>query len=130
VAKSSGSRNQDESGTIHVRTNFPSAVVVESSWPGSGQHEPDDLVSTILRAVAGFGDDADLEIIVGRRDSNPDGERSLDLDGTLAKIDRLRRLCAAPFDVLEIEDDDGKIANTAVLRASDVIAILDDGRST
>ena len=82
----------------------------------------------MLRAVKAFGDDADLEIVVRRRDSGLDRERSLDLEGILAKIDRLRRLCANPFDVHEIEDDDGTITDTAVLRASDLIAIL-DGRA-
>ena len=57
---SDDSSNLGKSGTIRVRTKFPSAIVVASSWPGSGQHEPDDLVSTIHRAVETFGDDACL----------------------------------------------------------------------
>ncbi|OKH73686.1 hypothetical protein EB73_06610 [Mycobacterium sp. SWH-M3] len=113
---SDDSSNLGKSGTIRVRTKFPSAIVVASSWPGSGQHEPDDLVSTIHRAVETFGDDADLEIIIRRREPS--------LDGT-AKTDRLRRLCETPFDILEIEDEDGIVTDTPVVRATDVIATLD-----
>lgn len=64
-------------GAIRVRTTkFPSATVVESSWPGSGQHDPDDLVSTIGRAVEAFGNDADLEIIVRPHDPKLNGARA------------------------------------------------------
>ncbi|WP_157931644.1 hypothetical protein [Mycobacteroides abscessus] len=51
--------------------------------------------------------------------------RSNDPETLLAKIARLRQLCETPFDVLEIESDDGTITNTAVIRAVDVQAILD-----
>lgn len=46
--------------------------------------------------------------------------------GLSVNIDRLRQLCATPFDVLEIEDDDGTVTDTPVVRAADVIAALDD----
>ncbi|WP_255785850.1 hypothetical protein [Mycobacteroides abscessus] len=39
--------------------------------------------------------------------------------------DRLRRLCASPFDVLEIEYEDGVFTDTPVVRVADVIAALD-----
>lgn len=38
---------------------------------------------------------------------------------------QLRRLCENPFDILEIEDDDGTITKTAVVRAADLMAVLD-----
>lgn len=38
--------------------------------------------------------------------------------------DRLRRLCASPFDVLEIEYEDGVFTDTPVVRVADVIAAL------
>lgn len=44
----------------------------------------------------------------------------------LAAVDRLRRLCENHFDVLEIEDDEGTITKTAVVRAVDVLAAVDD----
>lgn len=41
------------------------------------------------------------------------------------KTDRLRQLCKTPFDILEIEGDDGTITDTPVVRAIDVIAAID-----
>lgn len=120
------SGHRGESGIIRVRTKFPSAVVVESSWPGGGQHEPDDLVSTMYRAVEAFGDDVELDIVIRRRDPNLGGEHAVDPEGLRAKVDRLRRLCESPFDILEIEGEDGAVTDTPVVRATDVIAVLDE----
>lgn len=53
---------------------------------------------------------------------NPNTGR-IDESGPL--IDQVRRLCASPFDVLEIEYDDGVFTNTPVVRVADVIAVLD-----
>lgn len=43
--------------------------------------------------------------------------------------EQLLRLCEKPFDILEIEDDDGTITKTAVVRAADVAAVLDGSRT-
>lgn len=41
-----------------------------------------------------------------------------------AKLRLARELCAHPFDVLEVEQDDGSVVETAVVRVSDVQARL------
>ncbi len=56
---------------------------------------------------------------------NKGGDNS-DLDGMPAMIAELRRLCAEPFDTLEIEGDDGAITDTRVVRAADIVAAIND----
>lgn len=57
--------------------------------------------------------------------SNTEGHTP-DLDGMPAMIAELRRLCAEPFDTLEIEGDDGAITDTRVVRTEDIIAAIND----
>jgi len=56
------------------------------------------------------------------------GEHATQLQGLPSSIDRVRQLCATPFDILEIEGDDGTITDTPVVRATDVLAALDGSR--
>lgn len=53
------------------------------------------------------------------------GRRPNPSEPSPTQIDQLRQLCANPFDVLEIETDDGTITATPVIRASDLIAVLE-----
>lgn len=57
------------------------------------------------------------------------GEHAAQLEGLPSLIDRVRQLCATPFDILEIEGDDGTITDTPVVRATDVLAALNGSRS-
>lgn len=43
---------------------------------------------------------------------------------TRRRIKYVRALCAAPFDTLEVESDDGGVQSTEVVRVADVLAIL------
>lgn len=96
----------------HVKQAIEAAGAVEAySVDGS----PEALLAGAIRHLA--------SAVIARPNA---GGHAPDLVGIPAMIAELRRLCAEPFDTLEIEGDDGAITDTRVVRAADIIAAIND----